>query len=203
VILRIILGQVRPGELRNLVAAHGATYLPQVRRQAGLVRAHLAVRPDGDRHEVVGVTFWTNPESAQQALGSDLSDPVLLGDLAAFVDLRPATYFEVDETVLRRSERDPVALRLTIGRFSRPGSDRLMQDLLRERAPLIDDDMTEAYVGRRVDGRHVEVTFVSAWQRIPEEMPLDQPFWPDISTRYDEFFLAVYVPLVLAASAAS
>ena len=146
------------------------------------------------------MTSWSTTEAAQRALGAEPSDSAMPRDIAAFVDLRPATYFEVDETVLRRSERDPVALRLTIGRFSKPGSDRLMQNLLRERAPLIGDAMTEAYVGRRVDGRRVEVTFVSAWQRIPEEMPLDRPFWPDISTRYDEFFVAVYVPLALATS---
>lgn len=200
-ILRIVLGQVRPGQLRTLAASVGAKSEPVGHAQAGLIRAHLAARPDGDRHQVVDVTFWSTPESAAQTLIENASDPARPSDLAAFVDFQPATYFEVDETVLRRSERDPVALRLTIGRFSKPGSDRLMQDLLRERAPLIGDDMTEAYVGRRVDGRHVEVTFVSAWQRIPEALPLDQPFWPDISTRYDEFFVGVYVPLGLAATA--
>jgi len=203
VILRIVLGQVRPGQLERLVAAVAVTSRTQIAARPGLIRAHLAARPAGDGHEAVGVTFWSTPESAAEALREDPSDPSMSGDLASFVDLRPATYFEVDETVLRRSERDPVALRLTVGRFSKPGSDRLMQDLLRERAPLIGDDMTEAYVGRRVDGRHVEVTFVSAWQRIPDAMPLDQPFWPDISTRYDEFFVAVYEPLALASAGSS
>jgi hypothetical protein len=203
VILRIVLGRVRLGELTGLANAYVATYVPEARRRPGLVRFHVAVRPDGDSHEVVAVTFWTTPEAARSTLGADPSEPATLGDLAAFADFRAASYFEVDETVLRRSEREPVALRLTVGRFSEPGSDRLMQDLLRQRVPLIDDAMTEAYVGRRVDGRNIEVSFVSAWQRIPEGMALDQPFWPDISTRYDEFVVGVYVPLELAASGSS
>ena len=202
-ILRIVPGRVRRGELTKLANAFVATYAPEARRRPGLVRFHVAVRPDGDGHEVVAVTFWSTPEAARDALEGDPAVPAALGTLAAFADFEPATYFEVDETVLRRSEHDAVALRLTVGRFSEPGSDRLMQNLLWERAPLIGDDMTEAYVGRRVDGRHVEVTFVSAWQRVPEELPLDQPFWPDISTRYDEFSVAVYVPLELAGSALS
>jgi len=101
-------------------------------------------------------------------------------------------HFEVDESIRRQSDEQPVALRIATGRFSKPGADAEMQDLLRERAPLIGDAMAEAWVGRRLTGREVEVTFVSAWRRLPEDHALDEAFWPDIALRYDQFAVEVY-----------
>jgi hypothetical protein len=67
-----------------------------------------------------------------------------------------------------------------------------MLELLRQRVPLIGDEMAEAYVGRRIIERLVEVTFVSAWQRLPTNWDLADTFWPDIALRYDEFRVEVY-----------
>jgi hypothetical protein len=67
-----------------------------------------------------------------------------------------------------------------------------MQNLLRQRAPLIGDEMSEAWVGRRLTGRAVEVTFVSAWRRLPTDRSLEAAFWEDIALRYDHFSVEVY-----------
>ena len=74
------------------------------------------------------------------------------------------------------------------GRFSKPGSDIEMLQTLRQRVPLVGDEMSEAYVGRRMVGHSVEVAFVSAWQRLPTDRVLEESFWSDIALRYDEFF---------------
>jgi len=100
--------------------------------------------------------------------------------------------FEVDDTIRRDSDDEPVAIRIATGRFSKPGADAEMQNLLRQRAPLIGDEMAEAWVGRRLNGREVEVTFVSAWRRLPPDLSLEEAFWPDIALRYDEFAVEVY-----------
>ena len=56
----------------------------------------------------------------------------------------------------------------------------------------------EAYVGRRIEGRAVEVTFVSAWGRLPEDRDLEAPFWSDIALRYDQFEVDVFEAVPLA-----
>lgn len=109
-----------------------------------------------------------------------------------------AKHFEIDETVLRHAEGRPIAIRLATGHFSKPGADLVMQHLLRQRMPLIGDEMTEAYVGRRLDGRSVDVLFVSAWQRLPDDRRLEDTFWPDIVVNYDRFTVEVFTPLEVA-----
>ena len=70
-----------------------------------------------------------------------------------------------------------------------------MLELLRRRAPLVGDDMAEAYVGRRIVGRAVEIAFVSTWQQVPADRRLEDTFWPDIALRYDHFLVEVYTPV--------
>ena len=52
---------------------------------------------------------------------------------------------------------------------------------------LLEPEMTEGYVGRRILGNDVEIAFISAWDREPEGRSLDAPMWPDISAGYDWF----------------
>ena len=52
--------------------------------------------------------------------------------------------------------------------------------------------MTEAYVGRRLAGRAVDVTFVSIWRERPADLALEGPFWADITVQYDEFSVEVF-----------
>jgi hypothetical protein len=135
------------------------------------------------------VSFWSSAEAATRADAGKIS-PLSLA-LTHLTEVE-AAHFEVDETILRRSDDAPIAIRVFLGRFSKPGADIEMQELLRRRAPLLGDEMTEAYVGRRMIGRAVEVAFISAWRELPSDRQLEDPFWPDIVLRYDEFEIAVY-----------
>ena len=141
---------------------------------------------DGD---VVVVSHWASAEAAAQADAAQTSPFAIarrhLGEVGG-------VHFEVDDTIRRRSDDGPIAIRIATGRFSKPGADAEMQNLLRQRAPLIGEEMAEAWVGRRLTGRAIEVTFVSTWRRLPTDRPLDEAFWPDIALRYDQFVVEVY-----------
>ena len=68
--------------------------------------------------------------------------------------------------MLRRSEAAADILRLSVGRVAR-GLDVDIQHELRERMHLLEPEMTEGYVGRRILGSDVEIAFISAWEREP------------------------------------
>ena len=67
-----------------------------------------------------------------------------------------------------------------------------MQEVLRARLDSIGPEMTEAYVGRRLAGQAVDVTFVSIWRERPADLALEGPFWADITVQYDEFSVEVF-----------
>jgi len=198
VILRAIRGRASRDELDALRAALDGPLGPGA-GELGPARFHLAARPPRDRADqpagdldAVLISVWGSAEAAASADERKVSPLSLaqqhLRDLSV-------EHFEIDETFLRHSDVQPIAIRLATGRFSKHGADVEMQQLLRERAPSIGDEMIAAYVGRRLAGRAVEVTFVSAWSRIPADHPLEDAFWPDIALRYDEFVVEVYTAL--------
>jgi hypothetical protein len=199
VILRVIRGRASPDELAALRLALNGRLGSANRDRTGPARVHLGSRPaqrrigsDPNELDAVLIALWDSIESS--ALGdAEASSPRTL----ARQHLRDTAieHFEIDESFMRRSSGQPIAIRLATGRFSKPGADRQMQELLRQRAPLIGDEMTEAYVARRLVGGAVEVTFVSAWSRPPADRPLEEAFWPDIALRYDEFRVEVYATL--------
>ena len=166
----------------------------------GPERFHVGWRPanglarlaDSDR-DVVVVSHWMSAEVAAQAEAAQMT-PIAIARRHQLAELGVA-HFEVDDTIRRHSEDEPLAIRLATGQFSKPGADAEMQNLLRERALLIGDEMAEAWVGRRLTGRAVEVTFVSTWRRLPDDRRLDEAFWPDIALRYDQFAVEVYSPV--------
>jgi hypothetical protein len=192
VILRVIRGRARPGQLEALRRALAERVGSGTGEVEGPTSLHLASRPSEPFADVLVVSFWT---SAEAAAGADARGTSPLSVARQHLTEIDVALFEVDETILRRSEEKPVAIRLATGGFSKPGSDIEMLDLLRQRAPLVDDEMTEAYVGRRIVGRAVEVTFVSAWRALPTDRNLEDPFWADIALRYDRFEVAVYTPV--------
>jgi heme-degrading monooxygenase HmoA len=204
-ILRIVRGRVRAARLRSVADRFERRYAPVARTTPGLQRYHVAVRPDGEDHELVVVTFWSSVEAALAAYGGNLDTDLTLDqvsggdDAATGVEGSSVAYFEVDETQLRSSTADAAALRITVGRV-RQGLDAAIQHELRERMRDLDAGLSEAYVGRRILGTEVEVAFVSAWQK-PADRRLDQPIWPDISGRYDAFEIAVFTPLLSGAAA--
>ena len=200
-ILRAIRGRASTDELAAFHRALAETLGRDAAEQSGPERYHLASRPAGPggdageqeaELEAIVISRWSSAEAAANGDARKVSPLVV-----AQRHLRDLTveHFEIDDSFLRRSDAHPVAIRLATGRFSRPGADAQMQALLRERAPLIGDEMTEAYVGRRIVGRAVEVTFVSAWSQPPAGRRLEEAFWPDIALRYDEFRVEVYATI--------
>jgi hypothetical protein len=198
VILRVTRGRGTAADVAALRAVLDARLGPAAGERRGPERFHLGSRPapaagaaDGER-EVIIVSHWTSAEAAAAGDAHAVSPMIFARD--HLHDLQVA-HFEVDDTIRRHSDARPAAIRLATGRFSRPGADAEMQNLLRERLPAIGDEMAEAWVGRRLKGRAVEVTFVSTWGRLPADRPLDAAFWPDIALRYDQFVVEVYSAL--------
>lgn len=193
-ILRVIRGRGQQPEVEALRADLAARLGPGSGVLEGPTRFHLGTRPAGDGVEVLLIVSWESAEAVARAEARGVT-PFLLA-AATLSEVRAAT-FELDASILRRSDLAPVALRIATGKFSRPGSDIEMQELLRQRAPDVGEEMLEAYVGRRLVDHSIEVTFVSAWQRIPEGRNLEDPFWSDIALRYDEFSVEVYTALAI------
>jgi hypothetical protein len=200
VILRVMRGRGDRHRIASLDDALRAELRTGDTDRRGPERFHLGWRsisaaaaggsaaPEGGR-EVVIVSHWASAEDAARA---DEAKTSPLAIASRHLGSMQAVHFEVDDTIRRDSRDEPVAIRLATGRFSKPGADAEMQNLLRQRAPLIGEEMAEAWVGRRLTGRAVEVTFVSTWRRLPADRPLDEAFWPDIALRYDQFVVEVY-----------
>ena len=200
-ILRVMRGRGARDQVASLDAALRAELRRAGAEPRGPEEVHLGWRPakgpaspdlpDADR-DVIIVSHWGSAEAAAQA---DVAQTSPFAIATRHLGAIEVVHFEVDDTIRRHSDDEPVAIRLATGRFSKPGADAEMQNLLRQRAPLIDDDMAEAWVGRRLTGRAVEVTFVSTWRRLPVDRSLDEAFWPDIALRYDQFVVEVYSPV--------
>lgn len=160
----------------RVVTGHAGGHAPP--RERGLVRAHLG--RDRVSGEPVEVTVWDDLEAA-------ISIETRSSDVAP---ADPA-YFDVGPTWLEWSRDEPVAFRLAVGQLNRPRADLEMMAWLRDRVPMLGEDLTESAVGRRVVGRAVEVVFFSAWAREPAAWKLEDAFWPDIARHYDEFSVRV------------
>ncbi len=191
-ILRVIRGRGDAAQLEELRRDLTARLADDAADAPSPIRTHLGCRPAGPSLEVLVISCWQSAEAAARGDALDSSPLALARRHFTALD---AALFEVDETILRSSEDEPVAIRVATGRFSKPGADIEMQELLRQRAPLIDEDMCEAYVGRRMANRAVEVTFVSAWRRLPADRRLEEVFWQDIALRYDAFDVEVYTAI--------
>ena len=189
VILRLIRGRADRQRLAALHAALQSKLGGGGAESTVPVRWHLGTRGSGDEQEVLLLASWASAEDAADADRRGLS-PWRIGQ--GHLEGARVEHFEVDTSLLRRTGREPIAIRVATGRFSHHGTDIAMQELLRERLPAVGDELCEAYVGRRLDGRAVEITFVSLWQRRPDGRSLEEPFWPDIALRYDAFSVEVY-----------
>jgi hypothetical protein len=192
VILRVIRGRAERGRVVALRDAIEARLGAGPATTEGPDRFHIVRRPADGVEEVLVLACWPSPEAAERADARGIS-PLRLA--AQYLDELKVQHFEVDMNMLREPDIRPVAARIATGRFSRPGGDIRMQELLRERLPSLGAEMIEAYVGRRLAGRGVDVTFVSLWGERPQDHPLEDPFWQDISVRYDEFSVEVYGPV--------
>ncbi|NJD29554.1 MAG: hypothetical protein FIA92_14840 [Chloroflexi bacterium] len=184
-------GRVAPGRLVVARQALAAADLLRGEWRPGVVRPHAWVRMGDGPEELVWLDFITAPSGSRNGDDFSVASRLLAPNLAA----HQVAHFELEQPLIRESAVEPAILRLTVGGFSARGADVRMQDLLRERIPAISREMTEAYVGRRIVGRAVEVTFISTWIRAAADRSLAEPLWPDIAVRYDTFYLGLYRPL--------
>ncbi len=191
-ILRVIRGRADGNRVAAIRAAIDDRLAAGADAAYGPDRRHLGVRHAAGLDAVLLLGCWRSAEAAAAADARNVS-PLQLA--RPHLDDVQVEHFEVDRNVLRDADARPIALRVATGRFSRPGGDIRMQELLRERLPSVGPEMTEAYVGRRLAARGVDVTFVSLWQARPADQPLEDPFWPDIAIQYDEFSVEVYGPV--------
>lgn len=188
VILRVIRGRGDHDSI-GLVRAELVDRLGPGPAAAGPDRYHLGAREAREGLDALLLSCWA---SAEAAAAADASDTSPLRIASHHLESVEVAHFELDVVVVRDAAARPAFLRLGTGRFSRPGADVEMQELLRERLHTIGSEMTEAYVGRRMLGRAIDVTFVSAWSAAPAGLALEDAFWPDISLRYDRFDVEVY-----------
>lgn len=190
-ILRVVRGRIRPGELNAVAASYRRDFLPVAEHAAGLDRFIVAARADPDGgHSLAALTLWTTIESALEAYAGNLGAVRTLDDVDHGEELGLVDYYEVDTSEARRRPGTPSILRLTAGRVAR-GLDAEIQQELRRNLPSLPDEVLAAYVGRRVLGVEVEIAFASAWSAVPDGVSLEAPVWPAISDRYASFVVDV------------
>jgi hypothetical protein len=194
VILRVMHGIAAADQLEELATALCLVLPDGPSPEPGLARLHLASGAvtslgAGVQRPVVVLAFW---ESAEAAAVADRrgSSPLTI----ARRHLRDLVleHFEIDESVRRDAHEPPRLIRIATGRFAKPGSDKEMLDVLRERVPGIGEPMADAYVGRRMIGREVQVTFVSTWREAPPDRDLAAALWADIALRYEAFEVGLF-----------
>ena len=191
-ILRVVGGQIRPGELDAVSRSFRIAYAPIAAATRGLRRYVVGVRPSDDGgHRLAAMSIWDDLDGALAAYGGELATPRTLDGLDHGARLDRVDYFEAEALRARSDDREPTRLRLTAGTLAR-GLDADVQQELRARVLELPDEAIEAYVGRRVLGRVVEIAFVSTWTEAPPELALDAPIWPAISDRYETFRMELH-----------
>jgi hypothetical protein len=191
VILRIVSGRIRRGRLDSVSKAYATRYHPVAMATAGLDRFVVGVRPIADEHELASMTVWQTVDAALAAYAGDLSAVRTLDDRSHGEELTNVDYYEVEDGVVQRDGVEAAFLRLTAGTVAR-GLDADIQQELRRRLHKLPAELAEGYVGRRVLGDVVEISFASAWSADCDRASLDAPIWPEISTRYDKFRVDVF-----------
>ena len=190
-ILRLVRARVLPGRSDALRAALHDTLPARIQATEGLLRAHIGLRDIDDGQEILFITIWSSAEAVVSAVGGDVARMAALEGISEHVEAHSVDLFEVDESSVRTSAVQPIVLRTSAG-WIELGPDVEIQQELRRRMRELGDELLEAYVGRRMRGRSVEVTFVTVWASTPDDRPLDEPIWPDISARYQSFSVETY-----------
>jgi hypothetical protein len=190
-ILRLVRARVLPGRSDALSASLHDALPARIQATEGLLRAHIGLRDIDDGQEILFITIWSSAEAVVSAVGGDVSRMAALEGISEHVEVHTVDLFEVDESSVRTSAAQPIVLRTSSG-WIELGPDVEIQQELRRRMRELGSELLEAYVGRRMRGRSVEVTFVTVWASTPEDRPLDDPIWPDISARYQSFSVETY-----------
>ena len=78
------------------------------------------------------------------------------------LDFRSVEHFEIDESLLLHTDEPPTVARIAVGSVPL-GNDVEIQQEIRARIGALGGGVAEAYVGRRIRDRAVEVAFVTLW----------------------------------------
>lgn len=192
VILRVVGGRVRPGEVDRVAASFRAAYVPVAERTGGLVRYVVGVSAAADGgHDLAAMTVWTEVEHALAAYSGDLSAICTLDALDHGEQMTSVAYYELDQSAGPDVQGGrPTLLRIAVGTVPR-GLDADIQQKLRRRIPNLPAEACEVWIGRRVVDGDVEVAFISTWLAAPPDWPLDEPLWTAIADRSDAIRVSV------------
>lgn len=195
-ILRVVSGQVSPGDLDAVSESFGRNYVPAADQAVGLARFVVATRPTpAGGHDIAAMTIWTTVEEALAAYSGNLAAIRTLDAAGHGEHLTRVDYYEVDSTVAAGTAGRPTLLRVAVGRVAR-GLDADIQQELRRNLPDLPPEVTEAWICRRVLESDVEIAFISTWAAAPTGRALDEPLWPSISARYDVFDVGVHEVMI-------
>ena len=189
-VLRVVWGRVGSAGLSALADAFQDASA-QGRQADGLVAWNLGIRPSGADHAVAGFTVWDTADHALVALGEDLPSNPTLGRLGAAAEYFRADFYEIEAARVHTVRGDTAFLRVATGLLPSLSEAEILGEM-RQRLPLVGPEVVEAYVGRRLVGRRVEVAFVSVWVRIPDVRQLEMPLWPDLASRKESFTVQTF-----------
>ena len=189
-ILRIVRGRVLPGRRDTLRAGLVASF-SQVRELGGIHQAHFALREAADGTEFAIISTWTTPDAAMAVFGRNVDGVVSMPGVTENLDYRSVEHFEIDESLLLHADEPPTVARIAVGSVAL-GNDVEIQQEIRARMGAFGGQVVEAYVGRRMRDRAVEVAFVTLWAGRPADLPLDEPLWHDVAERYESYWIEVY-----------
>ena len=189
-ILRIVRGRVLPGRRDTLRAGLVASF-SQVRELGGILQAHFALRGVADDAGFAIISTWTTPDAAMAVFGRNVDGVVSMPGVTENLDYRIVEHFEIDESLLLHADEPPTVARIAVGSVAL-GNDVEIQQEIRTRMGALGEEVAEAYVGRRIRERAVEVAFVSLWAGPPADLPLDEPLWHDVAERYESYWIEVY-----------
>ena len=189
-ILRIVRGRILPGHHDALRAGIGTSF-PQVRDLPGILQARMALRRATEGNEFAVISTWATPDAAMAVFGRNVDRVPTLPDVTEHLDFRSLEHFEIDESLLVRSDEPPTVARVAVGSVAL-GNDVAIQQEIRQRMGDLGGKVTEACVGRRIRDRAVEVAFVTMWAGRPADRPLEEPLWHDVAERYESYSIEVY-----------
>jgi hypothetical protein len=189
-ILRMVRGRVLPGR-HHALRAGLLESLSQMRNLDGVLHVSVGLRAVPEGNEFALITTWATPDATVAAFGPNVDRIALIGGVTEHLDVRTVAHFELDESVLIQHDARRSILRVAIGSIEL-GSDAEIQQELRRRIPELGPEVVEAYVGRRISDRMVEVAFITLWSRPPSDRLLEEPVFLDVAERYASYAIEVY-----------
>jgi hypothetical protein len=189
-ILRIVRGRILPGR-HDLLRAGLVASFSEIRELAGILQAYMALRSVAEGNDFAVISTWTTPDAAMAVFGRNVDQVASIPGVTEHLDFRSVEHFEIDESLLLHTDEPPTVARIAVGSVEL-GNDVEIQQEIRLRMGALGGEVTEAYVGRRMRDRAVEVAFVTLWAGQPADRPLDEPLWPDVAERYESYWIEVY-----------